>query len=675
MSDLFCGIAEDGGDAASFAIGVDEGVAFNTILALPSDGETGISLLQMNRLRVTISGQAGGKMIGDVEQPCVSGLGGEQDQLADGDHAQVVVGSFVLDVANLVGEAEALAVHHLGCFSALDGSGAHSHFSPSSIVRGMELFIQLFSDLLDFVYHCFDRIVINGYLSGLSRPEQVVYFFRQVLGIPVVSKEVLSQRTNDYRSWVEAYARNQGIAMEWAEKGVRKEEYVMPDLRRMEKRNVYGVYSIFKSMELGRTFRISVPKFPTEDPNYRILAHQQSRFTHYYFYIRDEVLGPIVVRMASFFPFHATYWLNGHSFMEQELKRKQIGFRKSDNAFLAVDDVAQLQAAADRLSPAIIRKQLDYWTLIVGPKFSKKERGRINLSRFYAINQIEYCRNFIFKRRFPIHKIFERSCEIGLWRLTANRISEIFGVRLNKRLQGKLATVIDQIEYGHHVLRAYWKHAFLKQYEKFCRYLRNELVSNNLHDFGLKKGLDHLDAVRKRFQIITDRFAGFQAQSLNVHVDFPLLQRIALPVTIGTVRVPGIKIQDTRVIRLLEVLLHGGNTVGGWTAKQIHEAVLTTFQLSANNYGLNQLRYDLRKIKGHGLLERDGRRYAYRLTAKGVDVALLFLFFHKRLCGPLANSRFHHRPDPASKPNSKLEAAYHKADKAIENIVDLLRAA
>jgi hypothetical protein len=128
-------------------------------------------------------------------------------------------------------------------------------------------------------------------------------------------------------------------------------------------------------MEQGRTFRISVPKFPTEDPNYRILAHQQSRFNHY-FYIRDEVLGPIIVRVASFFPFHATYWLNGHSFMEQELKRKQIGFQKNDNAFLAVDDVAQLQAAADRLSPAIIRKQLDYWTFLLGPKFSKRSAAR-----------------------------------------------------------------------------------------------------------------------------------------------------------------------------------------------------------------------------------------------------------------------------------------------------------
>jgi hypothetical protein len=181
--------------------------------------------------------------------------------------------------------------------------------------------------------------------------------------------------------------------------------------------------------------------------------------------------------------------------------------------------------------------------------------------------------------------------------------------------------------------------------------------------------------VRQRFQTITDRFAGFQAECLNVHVDFPLLQRLALPVTIGSVRYPGIKIHDARIIRLLEVLLHGGTTVGGWTAKQIHQAVLTTFQLSPKTYGLNQLRYDLRKLKGHGLLQRAGARYAYRLTSKGVQVALLFLFFHKRLCGPLANSRFHYQPDPAYRPNSKLEAAYHKADAAIQNIVDLLAAA
>ncbi len=36
----------------------------------------------------------------------------------------------------------------------------------------MESFAKLFGRLLVFVYHCFDRVVIHGYLSGLSRPEQ-----------------------------------------------------------------------------------------------------------------------------------------------------------------------------------------------------------------------------------------------------------------------------------------------------------------------------------------------------------------------------------------------------------------------------------------------------------------------------------------------------------------------
>src|ERR1700752_5307285 len=355
----------------------------------------------------------------------------------------------------------------------------------------MGLFTQLFGELVAFVYHCFDRIVIHGYLTGLSRPDQVAHFFRQVVGVPVITKETLSQRTGAYQSWGEAFARNHRTPIRWAEKGVRKEDYVLPWLRRMLKKDAHAVYFIFKSMEVGPTFRITVPKYPTQDPNYRIIANQRSRFTHYYFHIRDEVLGPIIMCVGSFFPFKTTYYLNGHSFIEQQLNRAKISFRKDDNAFLAVSDVAALQAAADKLSPEIIRKRLDYWTFLLGPKFSARERRQIKLSRTYAISQVEYCYNFLFKRNFPIHKLFERSCELGLWRLTPHKIAEVFGARLQRNHRGKLATVIDQVEHGHHVFRAYFRNAVLRQYEKFSIFLRNELCSNNLYDFGLNKGLDH----------------------------------------------------------------------------------------------------------------------------------------------------------------------------------------
>jgi Tn3 transposase DDE domain len=104
----------------------------------------------------------------------------------------------------------------------------------------------------------------------------------------------------------------------------------------------------------------------------------------------------------------------------------------------------------------VTANQLDCWTLILGPKFSQTERKEMNLSRFYAIGQIEYCRNFIFKRNFPIHKIFERGCEIALvsaLRFGDPRVQALFTVLVifslqpqgfrNKDLRPLLAQALD----------------------------------------------------------------------------------------------------------------------------------------------------------------------------------------------------------------------------------------
>jgi hypothetical protein len=538
----------------------------------------------------------------------------------------------------------------------------------------MESFIKLFGSLLALVYHCFDRMVILGHIPLLTRPENIVHFFRDVHQSGAITKEVLRRRTDDYNHWVDAFARNHNIPAEWAEKGVRKEDYVRPYAQRMERRNRFGVYFILKSMEVGPSFRSSAPRFPVADPDYRIIGRQRCRYTHYYFYIRDEVLGPMSMCVGSFLPFQITYYLNGHHYIERELLRRHIDFRKDDNAFLAVADPAALQAAADRLSAEIIRQRLDYWTLLVGPKFSKADRQAINLKRHYSMQQVEYCRNLIFRRNFPIHKLFERSCDIGLLRMIPDKITQIFGFRLHKKLRGKLQTVLEKVEHGHHVFRACGKNAVLRMYEKFTTFLRLEALSNNLKDFGLKKSLDNLPAVREKLAAVTDRFAAFEAEALNVHVDFPLFQRMALPIPSGRTRVPGIKIHDTRMIRLMEVLLHSGTKIAGWRTAEIHEAILSAFGLKAKNYTLTQLRYDLRKMKAHGLVERDGKRYAYRLTAKGNKAALLFVLFHKRVCGPLAHSLFNPPPQAQSRPATKIEAAYRKADYSIEQILRLLAA-
>jgi len=79
-------------------------------------------------------------------------------------------------------------------------------------------------------------------------------------------------------------------------------------------------------------------------------------------------------------------------------------------------------------------------------------------------------------------------------------------------------------------------------------------------------------------------------------------------------------------------------------------------------------------LKAHGLLERIGRTYAYRLTDKGIRAGALFILFHRRVCGPLAHSLFQHRPQDRSPLPAKIEKAYHQADKAVQHLIDLLAA-
>jgi hypothetical protein len=116
--------------------------------------------------------------------------------------------------------------------------------------------------------------------------------------------------------------------------------------------------------------------------------------------------------------------------------------------------------------------------LVVGPKFSKKDRQAINHGRHYSLQQVEYCCNLIFGRNFPIHKLFVRSCDLSLLRRRADSIAQVFGWRLHKRLPGKLSSVLEKTEHGHHVLRAYAKNAVMRIYEKVSTCLRLEAFSN-----------------------------------------------------------------------------------------------------------------------------------------------------------------------------------------------------
>ena len=74
----------------------------------------------------------------------------------------------------------------------------------------------------------------------------------------------------------------------------------------------------------------------------------------------------------------------------------------------------------------------------------------------------------------------------GLFRLTADKVAYIFGVRVIKRLRGKLHSVLEKLDHGHHVMRIYCKNLVGRMYEKFSTFLGVEVCVNRMKHLGLR---------------------------------------------------------------------------------------------------------------------------------------------------------------------------------------------
>jgi hypothetical protein len=527
---------------------------------------------------------------------------------------------------------------------------------------------ELLGSHVQFQYTALDRIVLNGYIEGLQRPESLVYFFHEVMGIACIEPKSLGERTEDYRAWLRQYAADEDIPLLPAPKGARKEDLVLPYYQRLGQKE--GVACILTSMEQGRTFVSYTPRFPAPsgDANYRIISRCRKQFLHYYFYVFDSVMGPMSLRVASYLPFNLTCYLNGHSFLAQELSRQAIPFRKDDNAFLDVADLGALRAAAERLGPELLQERCDYWAARLAPSFNAREQAAIHPSYRYSIGQIELATDVLFKRSAPLRAMFRRAVDLGLLLGGADQATHLFGRRINRRYQGKLQTVLVRRDEGHPVLRSYYQTSFVKQYEKAGRLLRTETCINDTRHLDIGRRLENLPTLVQRMAGTNERYLELQAELLSSTVDTGRLAELAQATFLGKRRIPGIKLHDDRVIRLLDVLLHAGGLIADWTSRDVHARILARHGLGAAEYQLSQLRYDLSKLRAKGLVERIGKTRRYRLTAIGLKLAVLLVKARTRLLGPLYTLATNSNPPPQPRNPSPVEVALRQLDRDLTSL-------
>src|SRR5713226_4103058 len=148
---------------------------------------------------------------------------------------------------------------------------AFNQLTPPQEAHPMERLLDVLGNTVQFFYTCWDRIVLSGYIERLQRPENLIYFFHEVVGIDAIEPAVLEQRTKAYKAWVRRITDELGIPVVAAPHGVKKEELVEPYYRRLKANE--GVACVLTSREQGRTFVSYVPrwKVPSGDAKYRFI--------------------------------------------------------------------------------------------------------------------------------------------------------------------------------------------------------------------------------------------------------------------------------------------------------------------------------------------------------------------------------------------------------------------
>jgi len=129
-----------------------------------------------------------------------------------------------------------------------------------------------------------------------------------------------------------------------------------------------------------------------------------------------------------------------------------------------------------------------------------------------------------------------------------------------------------------------------------------------------------------------------QQDVLETFVDRGQLRQLRQPsVTAGGRRTPGLKLDDPRLLAVLQALVSFTFAVSGgrFRTRDLQARAAESLGRTAESYSLAQLRYDLGKLRAKGLVVKVAGTQAYQLTGEGYRVSVLYLKLFHRIYAPL----------------------------------------
>lgn len=531
----------------------------------------------------------------------------------------------------------------------------------------MNAFVAHHQDSIRFSYSCFDRMLLNAIIQVLQQPASVAGFLKNMRQAAALTPAYFRAISTDYHQFVQTFAAQRQVEIVEPPKDVRRDEWVEPFFRHLHGQPGLGV--ILKSREQARV----AVSFPKQGNHIELLP----RFVwQYYFYLQDRDFGRMFIRICPYFPFNSRICINGHEWLACRLRDEGIRFQQCGNAFRNCADPERLQALADQFSAQHIQACAHRWLAQLVPFFTDQERRQQGFGYRLFVSQVEYCTNLIFDRRAALDRLSERLLDLNRTIGAPDKVAIIFGRRVTKRTNAGFKTQISDHGLGQPVIRSDYKSSSIKQYVRDHLILRNEATSYHTPDLGIGKNVENLPHLREKMAAATERYLDVQQDVLETFVDRGQLAQLRLPtVTPGGHRTPGLKLDDPRLLALLQALTCFAYLAGSgcFRTKDLHQATAEALGQTPDSYTLAQLRYDLAKLRAKGLVERVAGTQTYRLPATGYRLAVLYLKLFHKIYAPLTAGTLEPVPGDERLPPERralLDQLYTAVDHALAQLCD-----
>jgi hypothetical protein len=488
-----------------------------------------------------------------------------------------------------------------------------------------------------FEVECIDRMYLNVYQPRLQHELGLIGFLHDQLGALVASTAPLAKVSDAFTRDIHRFIMTGQVPLVHFAKGQRKDDVMAEYLAAFRAAGrTEGVVFVGRAQEKNRVFRTEKRR-DQAGRTYPWIVRTTGMINQWYFYCVDEDFGPFFLKFSSYFPYSGKLCINGNHWAQAQAAKAGIGFTALDNGFAALDnpaDLPRLQGICDQLGPEQIDALARKWFARLPHPFTAADRAagyRYDLS----ILQAEFSLTQVLDRPVSGRIFFEQAIRDNLDIGRPDQVGLIFDRRIIRKgpraTPGRFRTRIltEGVVPSLHVD---YKHSRIKQYHKLGQALRTETTINDTRDFGIGKRLNNLPALREIGFTANRRLLDVQHLSHDPITGADAFTAITQPTRTPTgERIPGLRFADPRAHALLSALCVHRLHLDGFTNRDLRPVIAQLLGRPPETITPAQMSYDLRRLRHHGLIERQPGTHRYHVTDIGLTDALFLTRAHDRL--------------------------------------------